>query len=141
MIDPKLDNFWPQTSRENYVYQNWLQIWDCARNWKKDRDGLINQIVIRDKIIVDLKEKLQEENENSQSWKIKMLEEEKEKELARENEEKTRKGNLNLIQASFDYKGKISSLNDDLSKLTQQKKELCSELEEIKKINHDNEHK
>jgi len=73
MIDPKLDNFWPQTSRENYVYQNWLQIWDCARNWNKERDGLHDQILIRDKIISDLKFKLPKENENSQDWEEKML--------------------------------------------------------------------
>jgi len=71
MIDPKYDNFQPRTSRENYVYENWLQIWDCSRKWNNDRDGLYDQILVRDQIIIDLKFKLQEENENSKNWKKK----------------------------------------------------------------------
>jgi len=59
--------------------------------------------------------------------------------LARENEGFTRKENIELIYASFGYKGTIKNLNDELSKLMQQNKELISQLEENSKTYGNNE--
>ena len=75
LFDSSLENFWPRTSRENYLYKMCLEFMDDIENFYYQREALYDQISIRDEGIKDLNLKLQDEHENSQNWENRMLEE------------------------------------------------------------------
>ena len=162
MWDPNLENFQPMSSRENYLYLNCLQLWDETKEchdernklletyhvlWDErskffdERQGLYGQISNKDQVINDLNLKLSEEYENSQDLEKRMKEERKLKNLAKgEFEWKCQREN-DLLKVCSIHKFNIEQLKTDKSKLIQQNKELSSQLDKIKKINHDDEHK
>lgn len=55
--------------------------------------------------------------------------------MAKENDEFTRRENIELIHASFGSKATIAKLNDERSKLTEQNEELVIQLEDCLKCN------
>lgn len=123
-FDPNLEKLCPTTTRENYLHGNCLQFMDVIEECH-------DQIFIRDKIIDDFKLKLQEEKENSENWRNKMLEERGSKNMARREFEWKCEREIDLLKVCSTHRNEIKQLKSDILKVTQQNKELNRQLEDL----------
>lgn len=126
-FDPNLENFCTMTSRENYLHGNCLQFMDVIEECH-------DQISLREQIINDLKLKLQEEYENSLEWKNKMIEERSFKNMARREFEWKCQREIELSKVCSTHEIKIEQLKTNIISMTQQNKELNSQVKELAKI-------
>jgi len=152
MLEPNFENYWPRTSRENYLHQSCLQLFDCIEDLEEERDNLLSvrnnwwsersqfsvqreelysQISIRDEIINDLKLKLQEEHELAEDWKERMLEERKLKIIAKEDWKLDCERKNNLMKQFDALLVEVEDLNYKLTIVTCEKNNLIKRNEAL----------
>lgn len=140
MFDLDFENFWPRSSRESYLHENGLQFLYELEKFQGERKDLIDQILIRDEMINDLKLELREEHETFQIRENQLQEERIFRDM-KQQEFDMKYQREELLKVYSTFESKTLQLKTDISKLTQQNEELSSQLEEMKKINLDNDYK